>query len=84
MVSKVPQVSVIPMKLSVQPSLPYIIYTLILHAYDYRTFTMNDRNCQAALAVPGAPITAHQDLHISAMRRVKYMVTGESDGSMCF
>ena len=37
-------------------------------------FIMNDRNCQAALAVPWAPVGPHNDPHISAMRIVKYIV----------
>jgi len=37
-------------------------------------FIMNDRNCQAALAVPGAPVRPHQDPHISAKRMVKHIV----------
>ena len=36
-------------------------------------FIMNDRNCQAALAVPGAPVGSHNDPHI-AMGIVKYIV----------
>ena len=37
-------------------------------------FIMNDRNCQAALAVPGAPVGPHNDPHLSAMSLVKYIV----------
>ena len=37
-------------------------------------FIMNDRNCQAALAVPGAPVGPHNDPHLLAMSLVKYIV----------
>ena len=33
-------------------------------------FIMNDKNCQEALAVPGAPVGPHQDPHISAMKYI--------------